>query len=50
MIYQMWCQVKSEDAIREANQYRLIKIANPPHNIRNQKRLSKLVTALGKLL
>ena len=47
MFYQMWCQVKVEDALREAQKYNLIKAANRPRQTQNRKRLIKLACLLG---
>lgn len=47
MMYQMWCQVKAEDAIRAAEQYRLVKIANQTHQTKSRKWLGKIIGVLG---
>ena len=43
MNYQMWSQVKAEDARREAEKYRLIKIACQPSQDYKRQRLVNLV-------
>ena len=47
MTYQLWSQVMTEDARRQATKVRLIRIASQPRKIQNRQRIAKLACRIG---